>query len=84
VTSVASNPVPGWLRVPDDANALAPLVWPERSHRDGDGRLVVGGVDATTLVARFGSPLYVVDEDDARARASVPPSTSPRRRRAPM
>ena len=69
MTSVASTPVPSWLRVPDDANALAPLVWPERSHRDRDGRLVVGGVDAATLVARFGSPLYVVDEADVRARA---------------
>ena len=62
--------VPGWLRVPDDANALAPQVWPERAHRDADGRLVVGGVAATELAERFGTPLYVVDEADARARAA--------------
>jgi diaminopimelate decarboxylase len=62
--------VPGWLRVPDDANALAPQVWPERTHRDPDGRLVVGGVPATELARRFGTPLYVVDEADARARAA--------------
>ena len=62
--------VPGWLRVPDDANALAPQVWPERAHRDADGRLVVAGVAATELAERFGTPLYVVDEADARARAA--------------
>ncbi len=62
--------VPGWLRVPDDANALAPQVWPERAHRDADGRLVVAGVAATELAERFGTPLYVVDESDARARAA--------------
>jgi diaminopimelate decarboxylase len=56
--------------VPDDANALAPQVWPERSHRDADGRLVVGGAAATELAERFGTPLYVVDESDARARAA--------------
>lgn len=61
--------VPGWLRVPDDANALAPQVWPERAHRDGEGRLVVGGMSATALAERFGTPLYIVDEADARARA---------------
>lgn len=62
--------VPGWLRVPDDANALAPQVWPERAHRDADGRLVVGGVAVTELAELFGTPLYVVDESDARARAA--------------
>ncbi len=33
--------------MPDDANALAPSVWPERAHRDDDGVLVVGGIPAT-------------------------------------
>ncbi|WP_136708675.1 diaminopimelate decarboxylase [Agromyces sp. H66] len=61
---------PAWLRVPDDANALAQHVWPARTHRDADGRLVVGGVTATSLAERFGTPLYVVDETDARARAA--------------
>lgn len=62
--------VPGWLRVPDDANALAPQVWPGRAHRDAEGRLVVGGLAVTELAERFGTPLYVVDESDARARAA--------------
>ncbi len=61
---------PGWLRVPDDANALAPQVWPRRAHRDAAGRLVVGGLAATELAEQFGTPLYVIDESDARARAA--------------
>ncbi|WP_157008499.1 diaminopimelate decarboxylase [Agromyces laixinhei] len=66
----SSAPVPGWLRVPDDANALAPLVWPSTAARDDAGRLVIAGVDAASLVAEYGTPLHVVDEADARARAS--------------
>ncbi|HET8780277.1 MAG TPA: diaminopimelate decarboxylase, partial [Agromyces sp.] len=66
----STAPAPGWLRVPDDANALAAQVWPERTHRDAEGRLVVGGMPATALAERFGTPLYVVDEADARARAA--------------
>ncbi|SFR87121.1 diaminopimelate decarboxylase [Agromyces sp. CF514] len=61
--------VPGWLHAPADANALAEQVWPIGAHRDDAGRLVVGGVDAETLAATYGTPLYVVDEADARARA---------------
>ncbi|PWC03128.1 diaminopimelate decarboxylase [Agromyces badenianii] len=63
-------PVPGWLRVPVDANALAPLVWPSTATRDDAGRLVVAGRDAASLAAEFGTPLYVVDEAEARARAT--------------
>ena len=32
--------------------------------------LTIDGVDATALAAEFGTPLYVVDEADARARAA--------------
>ncbi|WP_029150999.1 diaminopimelate decarboxylase [Microbacterium indicum] len=61
--------VPEWLVAPDDANDLAPLVWPESASRTGDGVLAIGGVPATELAARFGTPLYVIDEDGVRARA---------------
>lgn len=66
----SSAPVSARPGAPGDANALAPHVWPEGAHRDASGRLVVGGVDAVTLAERFGTPLYVVDEADARARAA--------------
>ena len=62
-------PVPSWLRVPEDPNALAPAVWPEGAERAGDGVVSFGGVPATELARRFGTPLYVLDEDDVRAHA---------------
>ncbi len=45
-------------------------VWPASAGRTDDGALTVGGCDVRALVAEFGSPLYVVDEADMRARAA--------------
>ncbi len=36
---------------------------------DGDGHLIIAGVDALDLANEFGTPLFVYDEDDVRARA---------------
>jgi diaminopimelate decarboxylase len=64
------NPLaPQWLQLPDDANALAPSVWSRNALRDADGTITVAGVSARALADQFGTPLYVVDEADARARA---------------
>lgn len=60
---------PDWLVEPDDANALAPLVWPESAERSDDGVLSLGGIPVTELRERFGTPLWVLDEDEVRARA---------------
>ena len=66
---MASNPLaPSWLRVPDDANALVPGLW-SRTVRRESGAIEVGGVSVTALAERFGTPLYVVDEQEARERA---------------
>ncbi len=43
-------------------------IWPLSSSVDEMGRLCVGGVAATELAAEFGTPTYVVDEEDFRAR----------------
>ncbi|KRF31018.1 diaminopimelate decarboxylase [Yonghaparkia sp. Soil809] len=65
------NPLaPAWLRHPDDANALPAHVWPSSAERGADGSLLIGGVPAPALAAEFGTPLYVVDEADARSRAA--------------
>jgi diaminopimelate decarboxylase len=67
---VSVNPLaPSWLKHPADANALAPTVWSRTSTRASNGELVVGGVAVRTLVAEFGTPLFVLDEADARGRA---------------
>ena len=50
-------------------NAYAPqALYPEDSSVDG-GLLTIGGCDARELAREFGTPAYVVAEDDLRARA---------------
>jgi len=52
---------------PEDLNALDPAIWPRGARRSG-GVLTLGGVDVRDLVAEFGTPLYVCDEEDVRSR----------------
>ena len=44
-------------------------VYPIGSHLDGRGRLHVGGCDVIELAHEFGTPAYVVAEEDLRTRA---------------
>ncbi|HTP18418.1 MAG TPA: diaminopimelate decarboxylase [Solirubrobacteraceae bacterium] len=44
-------------------------VYPIGSRVNERGRLEIGGCDAVELAREFGSPVYVVAEDDMRARA---------------
>jgi diaminopimelate decarboxylase len=44
-------------------------VYPLGSRLSGGGRLEVGGCDVVELAREFGTPAYVVAEDDLRARA---------------
>jgi diaminopimelate decarboxylase len=60
---------PSWLRPPEDVNSLVPSLWSSTARKNDDGALEVGGVDLRELVAEHGSPAYVLDEDDFRARA---------------
>jgi diaminopimelate decarboxylase len=46
---------------------LEPDVWP-RTARRVDGVLHVGGLDVRDIAEKFGTPAYVLDEDDFRAR----------------
>lgn len=43
-------------------------VWPRNASRDSDGVVRLAGVPVTELAAEFGTPLFVVDEDDFRSR----------------
>lgn len=65
----ALAPRPSWLRPPDDVNALQPTLWPSTVRRGPDGVLSVGGVGVADLATTYGTPAYVVDEVDFRARA---------------
>ncbi|WP_122818198.1 diaminopimelate decarboxylase [Nocardioides pantholopis] len=61
---------PTWLRQPADPNDLVPQLW-SSTARKAEGVLSVGGVSLPDLVAEHGSPAYVLDEADFRARAGA-------------
>ena len=51
-----------------DLNELDAAIWPRGSRRDADGVLTIGEADVRELADRFGTPLYVCDEQDVRSR----------------
>lgn len=46
-------------------------IWPRTAERDHEGALRVGGCDVRDLARDFGTPLFVVDEEDVRRRAAA-------------
>ncbi|MFJ1704260.1 diaminopimelate decarboxylase [Kitasatospora sp. NPDC088346] len=54
---------------PSDLNALDPKVWSATVAREPSGSVSVGGLDVRALAAEFGTPAYILDEADFRARA---------------
>jgi len=52
---------------PADLNTLHLAVWPRGAVRC-DGVLTLAGADVRDLAARFGTPLFVTDEEDVRGR----------------
>lgn len=60
---------PLWLPTPGDVCALMPQLWARTVRRSEDGVLEIGGIDVRQLADRFGTPAYVIDEHDFRARA---------------
>jgi diaminopimelate decarboxylase len=60
---------PQWLPHPEDVNALLPVLWARNVAKGADGVLAIAGVPVTRIAQEFGTPAYVVDEDDFRARA---------------
>ncbi len=51
-----------------DMLRLAPNVWPYNAVRGEDGVVSIAGVPVTEIAAEFGTPVFVIDEDDFRAR----------------
>jgi diaminopimelate decarboxylase len=56
------------IRPPADLNALAPALWARNVTRSDAGVLTVAGVAADDIAREFGTPAYVIDEADFRAR----------------
>src|SRR5258706_12063157 len=59
---------PSWLRHPRDVNALVPTLWPKTVRRTQKGALEVGGKNVVELAKEHGTPAYIFDEADFRAR----------------
>ena len=47
---------------------LAPNVWPRNAVRGADGEVTIAGVSVGQLASDYGTPLFVIDEDDFRSR----------------
>jgi diaminopimelate decarboxylase len=52
----------------DELLQLAPNVWPHNVVRGDDGVVSIAGVSLTSLAQDYGTPLFVIDEDDFRSR----------------
>jgi len=53
---------------PEELLRLASNVWPRNIFRDEAGVTSIAGVALTDLAQEYGTPLFVIDEDDFRAR----------------
>jgi diaminopimelate decarboxylase len=56
---------------PVDLNALDPVVWPMNLTRDQNGVVSLAGLDVRDLAGQFGTPVFLLDEADFRARAQA-------------
>ncbi|MFF9911633.1 diaminopimelate decarboxylase [Streptomyces sp. NPDC013457] len=53
---------------PADLNRLDPKVWARTVRRDDEGQVTVGGLTVEELREEYGTPAYILDEDDFRVR----------------
>jgi diaminopimelate decarboxylase len=60
---------PSWLSIPSDVNALLASLWSSGVRKDDNGVLTVAGLSVITIADQVGTPVYVMDEADLRARA---------------
>lgn len=52
----------------EEFNELPAHVWPRNAVRQEDGVVTIAGVPLPDLAEEYGTPLFVVDEDDFRSR----------------
>ncbi|MFJ2618108.1 diaminopimelate decarboxylase [Glutamicibacter sp. NPDC087344] len=66
----ASPLAPAWLDHPENVNTLRPVQWAAGVARTAHGELAMQGIPVSALAEQFGTPLFVLDENDFRARAA--------------
>jgi len=54
---------------PSDLNTLDPAIWPASASRAANGEIQIAGVGVNALAEEYGTPLFIMDEADVRARA---------------
>lgn len=55
---------------PAELNSLDSAIWPRHARRNADGAVEIAGVSVSELAETYGTPLFVVDEDDFRERCA--------------
>ncbi|MDQ4115492.1 MAG: diaminopimelate decarboxylase, partial [Actinomycetota bacterium] len=55
---------------PAVTRTITRAVWPRHGGRGADGAMRIAGVDVRALAREHGTPLFVLDEDDFRARCA--------------
>ena len=55
-------------QTPEELLRLAPNVWPRNGVRGDVGVVTIAGVSVIDLAHEYGTPLFVIDEDDFRSR----------------
>ncbi|MFT8181259.1 diaminopimelate decarboxylase, partial [Mycobacteroides chelonae] len=53
---------------PVNPTELAPNVWPRNASRGANGEVTLAGLTVSELAEEYGTPLFVIDEDDFRSR----------------
>jgi diaminopimelate decarboxylase len=51
-----------------ELTGLATDLWPGTARLEADGDISIGGLRLSALAARYGTPAYILDEGDVRAR----------------
>lgn len=63
------NPLaPDRLDFAADPNVISAKLWPRDAARDNQGELTLGGIAVSDLASQFGTPLYVISEEEFRSR----------------
>ena len=63
--------VPQWLPYPSDVNHLIEGLWSMNTTRNARGEVEIAGVGVEEIKERFGTPTFVIDEEDFRSRARL-------------
>ena len=66
---MAETLAPAWLSKPANINELAKGIWPSTVKRESEGQISIGGISVGDLAAEYGTPLYVLDQQDFFDRA---------------